>query len=170
MHTTLGQLALVERALRNISALRFPVKIAYSIHKLTSLVETEMRFFHQREEAWIRELGEADDKGNITVLPEHRMEYFRRMAEMSTLPVALGWRPLTLAELETGEDPETKQPAKLTPADLLGLGPLLADEVVLPSAPDPQDAAGDHDDTGVAASGMAPAGGNGVGKGVAGLA
>src|SRR5262245_37750681 len=110
MQTTLGQLALVERALRTIGTLRFPVKIAYSIHKLGTLVETEMRFFHQREETWIRELGEADTTGNITVTAANRLEYFRRMAELSVVSVDLDWHPLTLSDLLAGEDPETKQP------------------------------------------------------------
>lgn len=141
MRLTFGDLVLAERALRAIGAVRFPPPVALKLRVLTTLVAAETRGFHAQEQQWIRELGEAQPDGSIAITaPEQRAVFFSRLQELAA--VALddrAWPTVTLADLETGEDPETHMPAKYAPGDLVLFGVLLSFDAAVQKTEDTDD-------------------------------
>jgi len=171
MTVTFGDLVLAERALKTLNTFVFPVRTAYVLHQLTTRIAAETRFFHVEEERWIRELGERQPDGSVSIVaPEKRAEFLTRLQELSSLVIddRVWPRALTLADLEAAEDPATHTAAKFAPADLVALGPFLADEgLVLNSPPAASNTGGAHGDTGAAASGLAALARHGAGDGLA---
>ena len=120
--TTLGTLAAAAPALGRLAAQPLPVKSAYTVAKLLKLAGAEIDLFTERRNALIQELGETKDseQGTVVQVTADNVETFTaRLTELAGVEVTLAWTPLDLQAL-----PDT---ITLSPADLLLLGPLVAD-------------------------------------------
>jgi hypothetical protein len=118
MNLTLGELVYAEPALDRLLDVKLPAQTAYHIAQLAKAVKAETQHFNTQREAFIRELGVPNGDQSLEVPPEHRAEFFRRMAELAAVEVSLACRPLTLHLLEAQE---------ICGADLLRLGVLVVD-------------------------------------------
>lgn len=128
--TTLGVLVEAEMALARIASVRLPVKAAYHVAKLCTLVRAELRPFHEQRQAHIKELGEerdptpaeaAQNMGQrvMAVTPKNWPEFERRMAELVAIEVSLRYGPIDLASFVAVE---------VSAGDLMALGPLVVFE------------------------------------------
>jgi len=137
VNTTLGRLVGAEKALGAILKHSLPMKPAYHISKLASLVAAETRVYYERQDAEIKELGTEREAtpaeralGNVTVWqvkPEHLEEYAKRMNELAEIPVTVPWGAIHVTWLES---------ITISPAELTALAPLLTESD--PSAEPPK--------------------------------
>ena len=115
---TLGELIIAEQALERLLEVKLPAAQAYHVAKLARLVKDETKFFHERRDALVRELGEPvpGEPGQVRVPQDRLGEFLKQTGDWAAVPTMIAWRPLPLAML-----PE------MTPADLLRLGPLVSE-------------------------------------------
>lgn len=127
--TTLAQLAAAEPALARLAAVPAPAKVAYHVAKLVRLVGVEVKFFHERRNALISDLGEErpateaeraqGHQGTVMQVKADQVAAFTsRLTELGDVGVTITWGALDLAAIPD---------LTITPADLLALGPLVTD-------------------------------------------
>lgn len=125
--TTLGQLAAAEAVIQRLVTFAWPPRTAYAVRKLAAAAGAELRFWHEQRIAWVKEFGDADADGNVTVANGNAPAFLARLAELAAVDVKLACAPVPFEALELAEDPATKAPAKFSAADLLALGPLVGE-------------------------------------------
>lgn len=124
---TLGELVNAEPALRRVLSVAMDAKTRYHAVKLARLVAQETKHFSEEREAAIKTFGaerpatpEETAKGMsgpvTEVTPDKQAEYFKRLNELSAVPVTIPWSGLTTLMLEP-------YPA-VTGRDCIELGPL----------------------------------------------
>lgn len=119
IHTSLGTLAQAEAALQRLAAQRLPVKAAYHLAKLCTLVRTELKVFEEQRLAIVKELGVAGPAAlgqeSWQVAPDRMPDFTARITELVAIPVTIAWGPFDLSPLAID----------ITAEDLLALGPLV---------------------------------------------
>lgn len=126
--TTLGALVDAEAALQRLAQQKLPAQSAYRLAKLCKAVAEETKIFTDRRVELIKEVGVSrpataaeQARGETTMLevaPPHMAGFLAQLGEMASVPVTLSVDPLDLLSLGSVE---------LSAADLLALGPLVAD-------------------------------------------
>lgn len=108
--TTLGSLVVAEPALQLLAKLELPERTAYHVAKLLRLVSPELKHFHEKREAYIKEYGEerettAEEKAAgmgervTSVTDEKREAFIAKVEELALVPVELAWRPIKISAL-----------------------------------------------------------------------
>jgi len=117
--TTIGDLVAAEQALARVSALQLPVKQAYGAAKLLRLVKQELATFNEVRDKKLRELGTpTDHPDTFNLTPDAQVQFRTQLEKLAAETVTLPYGPL---DISTWGD------VKVAPADLVALGPLLAD-------------------------------------------
>ncbi len=119
--TTLGELANAEPALKRLSEIRLPIKVAYQLGKLIRLAGVELADYHTRRDTLIRQLGEPNpaDPTQVIVTPANMPEFVKDMTSLGGEPVELSTTPLSIDSLGDID---------ITPIELLTLMPLMTEE------------------------------------------
>lgn len=114
-------------ALQRLAADRLPIKLAYNVARLLKLIQPDIDEFVQQRNALVRQYGlaraplseqERQTHGAevIEVTPEHLDAYRRDIDALTSVEVTIARAPLVLDDVD-----------KISPADLLALGPLVAE-------------------------------------------
>lgn len=114
--TTLGVLLTAKPALDRLATQKLPVKTAYRLAKLLKRVSDETRTFEEQRNAWIKELGEPTEDGNVTVKAQHVPEFVSRVNELTGETVKVDMDPVSLDGL-----------GELSAVDALALGPFVVE-------------------------------------------
>jgi hypothetical protein len=119
--TTLGALVQAEAALTTLCALKLSAKSAYHLKKLAALVTVELKHYHAERDQYIRTHGTPREDGSVTIGPHADAwpAFVAQMNDLAAVPVEIQCGPITLAMI--GDE-------KVCAADLLALGPLVADD------------------------------------------
>jgi hypothetical protein len=125
---TLRALLEAQPALVRLSNEKLPVKLAYRVARLMKVVQVELDDFHKQRIVLVKQYGatrptteeeRAIHGTEITeVTPDRMVEFRQDVDDLADEKVTLEREPLKL---------EDNFPA-ITPADLIALGPLVADE------------------------------------------
>ena len=117
MKVTLEKAIVAEKALKDLSETRLPIKTAYTIGKMLRLIAPESAAFNKQRNDLILELGEKDEGADtVTIKPNTPAwtEFTEKLQELIAVEVELaGVKPILLSAFGTAE---------LTPNMILQLG------------------------------------------------
>lgn len=112
---TLGEVVSAEVALQQTLTVKLDAKTRYHALKLAKFVAVETKHYRDEHHALVKELGamrgptekemaqgQLDDL--IEVLPKNRLEFVKRLKDLSDIPVTLPWGPLTRVMLDPYSD------------------------------------------------------------------
>ncbi len=119
--TTLGQLADAEPALARLAAAPLPIAAAYRVAKVSRAVAEELKYFHEQRNTLVRDHGtpvDGTDEIRVLQTSDKWGTFVDRVRELAAVPVTLTIAPLDLTTIPD---------LRMSPADLLLLGPLVAD-------------------------------------------
>ena len=133
---SLRELLEAQPALQRLSTEKLPVKVAYNVARMMRAVQPEIEDFYKQRNALVKECGvtrpatEAERPmhgDEVTEVPKDKLEEFRReIDELASEKITLEREPLKIEGL-----PE------MTAADLIALGPLIADLAEEPASTPP---------------------------------
>lgn len=128
VETTLGKLVGAGDALGRLTQHSLPMKPAYHIAKLARLASDEIKVYHDKRQALVKELGEERDanpleraQGNLKVFEvktENLKKFTDAMNELAEIAVTVAWGPVPVKWLEA---------ISITPSDLIMLEPVLTE-------------------------------------------
>lgn len=106
--------------LNRLAGLKLRGKAAYHVTKLCRLVTQELNHSEEVRVKLVREVGETDKDGNVTVPGDKIAEFQQQLKEAYETPVKLDWNPITLDMIGENE---------ISAADLIALGPLFVESI-----------------------------------------
>lgn len=79
-------------ALLKLSNTKLPVKIAYSVSKMISKLQPELKIYEEARQKLVKELGEEDtEKQTTTVKPENFAKFQEEMTKLLDVEVDLSY-------------------------------------------------------------------------------
>jgi len=91
--------------LTKLLELKLPVKVAYRLNKLSNKFDTEIKFYNDKRNELVKELGEKklDAEGKeteqIEVKKENLVEYYKQINEMVEIETEVNYEPISISEL-----------------------------------------------------------------------
>ena len=91
--------------LAKLMELKLPVKVAYRLNKLANKFDTEIKFYNDKRNELVKELGEKklDEEGNetdqIEVKKENLAEFYKKINEMVEIETEVNYEPISISEL-----------------------------------------------------------------------
>jgi len=91
--------------LAKLLELKLPVKVAYRLNKLNNKFNSEVKFFNDKRNELINELGEKklDAEGKeteqIEVKKENLAEFYKKLNEIVEVETEVNYEPISISEL-----------------------------------------------------------------------
>lgn len=76
--------------------IKLPIKLCYRINKIIQQIDTEYTCFEKSRHQLILELGEKNENGTTTVLPDNEEKFYSSMNELLNEEVVINFQPLPL--------------------------------------------------------------------------
>ena len=88
-------------ALKNILALKLPIKVSYRISKLVSnQVEGELKEYNEQRNKLVKEFGTENEDGSTSVKEDRLKEFSEELQKLLDVDVKFDFEPIKLEEIE----------------------------------------------------------------------
>src|SRR3990167_11024817 len=99
MKITIGEIANQIENLKELQAIKMPVKVSYKLMRLVNKLQPEMEIYHQKRNELVKEYGTENEDKTFSVKQDKLKEFYPELKKLLEIEIDIEWQKIKIEEL-----------------------------------------------------------------------